>query len=45
MLVDNGTMWMSDAPEERLTMSSAVRWCSNKADVLIGGLGVGIVPR
>ena len=45
MLVDNDTMWMSDGPEERLTMSNAVRWCPNNADVLIGGLGLGIVPR
>ncbi|MBA67051.1 MAG: hypothetical protein FI679_01695 [SAR202 cluster bacterium] len=45
MLIDNETMWMSDGPEERLTMSSAVRWCPNNADVLIGGLGLGIVPR
>ena len=43
--LDNETMWMSDGPEERLTMSSAVRWCPNNADVLIGGLGLGIVPR
>ena len=42
MLIDNETMWMSDGPEERLTMSSAVRWCPNNADVLIGGLGLGI---
>ena len=42
MLIDNETMWMSDGPEERLTMSSAVRWCPNNADVLIGGLGLGL---
>tara|TARA_B110000263_G_scaffold233139_1_gene229752 strand:+ start:329 stop:490 length:162 start_codon:yes stop_codon:yes gene_type:complete len=45
MLIDNETMWMSDGSEERSTMSSAVRWCPNNVDVLIGGLGLGIVPR
>jgi hypothetical protein len=45
MLVEGKTVWMSDGPEERLTMSAAVRWCPEESDVLVGGLGLGIFPR
>jgi len=45
MLMEGNTVWMSDGPEERLTMSAAVRWCPPGSDVLVGGLGLGIFPR
>jgi len=43
LLTDDGTLWMSDVPQERLMMSNNAFHSAGR--VLVGGLGLGLYPQ
>lgn len=43
LITADGTLWMSDVPQERLMMFNNAQ--ASSGDVLVGGLGIGLYPQ
>ncbi|MEJ2148695.1 MAG: hypothetical protein P8Z40_04375 [Chloroflexota bacterium] len=43
LVMDDGTLWMSDVPQERLMMLNNAQ--ASRGRVLVGGLGLGLYPQ